>query len=205
MKIYVDFDDVLCETGRYLSKLAEELFGIKVPYAEMLRFNLKEAFGLNDSQYDLLLKKGHERDVLIASEETPQASQTVNRWTKEGHEVFIITGRAFNTYEPSRIWLDNHNLKNVPLICVDKYGREGSCDWSYGITLEELYGMDFDFAVEDSPVAYEHLMHFRKCTVAVFNRPWNSQSVFPNERFVRCAGWQDIDRLLHDTFPLKED
>ena len=28
MKVYIDFDDVLCETAKHFTKLAKELFGI---------------------------------------------------------------------------------------------------------------------------------------------------------------------------------
>ena len=31
MKIYIDFDDVLCETAEYFTKIAKEMFGIEVP------------------------------------------------------------------------------------------------------------------------------------------------------------------------------
>ena len=30
------------------------------------------------------------------------------------------------------------------------------------MTLEQLYNMTFDFAIEDSPSAFEHVMHFDK-------------------------------------------
>ena len=32
MKIYIDFDDVLCETAEYFTKIAKKMFGIDVPY-----------------------------------------------------------------------------------------------------------------------------------------------------------------------------
>ena len=56
--------------------------------------------------------------------------------------------------------------------------------------------MTFDFAVEDSPAAFEHVLHFDNCRVAVFDRPWNRQAELPNDRFVRCKNWQEIDRLF---------
>ena len=28
MKVYIDFDDVLCETAKHFTKIAKELFGI---------------------------------------------------------------------------------------------------------------------------------------------------------------------------------
>ena len=196
MKIYIDFDDVICETGKSFSNLAEELFGVKVSYSQMTQFNMQKAFGLTDEQHRLLLDKGHAPEMILSYEETPGASLTINKWLSEGHEVKIITGRPFDAYESSRKWLDEHNLKEVSLTCVDKYGREQGQDWSYGMTLAKLYEMDFDFAVEDSPVAFEILTHFKNCTVAVFDRPWNDSAQFPDERFNRCLTWEEADRLL---------
>ena len=69
-------------------------------------------------------------------------------------------------------------------------------DYRYNMTLAELYNMTFNFAVEDSPAAFEHVMHFDNCRTAVFDRPWNSRAELPNDRFVRCKNWQEIDRVF---------
>lgn len=197
MKIYVDFDDVLCESGRFFSELAKEMFGIDVPYQEVQFFNLKKTFGLADAQYEALMQTGHLLEKLLSYEETPGASETINRWVDAGHEVSIITGRPFDAYEPSRSWLDAHGLARVPMFCVDKYGREtGSHGNSYNMTLAELYKRRFDFAVEDSPAAFTHVMHFPNCRVAVYHRPWNVTAEFPNDNFVRCHSWQEVDHYL---------
>ena len=172
MKIYIDFDDVICETAKYFTKIAKELFDIDVPYQQVQFFNLQKTFDLNDAQYDELMKAGHLPENLLSYEETKGASETINKWLDEGHEVSIITGRPFDSYEPSRQWLDEHNLERVPMFCVDKYGRETfNQDCTYNLTLEGLYGMSFDLAIEDSPAAFEHVMHFEGCKVAVFDRP----------------------------------
>lgn len=197
MKVYIDFDDVICETARYFVKLAKELFAIELPYSQVQFFNLQKSFDLNEVQYDELMRAGHFPENLLAYEETPDAARIINKWIDEGHEVSVITGRPFDAYEPSRKWLDDHRLERVPLFCVDKYGREiFNMDCSYSMTLDELYGMDFDFAVEDSPAAFEHVLHFEDCKVAVFDRPWNSQESFPNENFVRGMNWQEIDAVF---------
>ena len=175
------------------------MFGIDVPYRQVQFFNLQKSFNLSDRQYDELMKAGHIPDNLLSYEETTGASETINKWVDEGHEVFVITGRPFDAYKPSRQWLDEHNLERIPLYCVDKYGREMfKQDYTYNMTLEQLYSMTFDFAVEDSPAAFEHVMHFDKCKVAVFDRPWNRQAELPDDRFVRCSGWREIDRLLEE-------
>ncbi len=173
------------------------MFGIDVPYCEVQFFNLKKTFDLNDEQYEEMMRVGHLPENLLSYEETPGAADTINKWVDSGHEVYIITGRPFNSYEPSRQWLDEHRLERVPLYCVDKYGRE-TCkqDYAYNMTLGQLYAMTFDFAIEDSPSAFEHVMHFEHCKVAVLNRPWNIHEELPDGRFVRCAGWKEIKRIF---------
>ena len=53
MKIYIDFDDVICETAKHITMLAEELFGIVLPDKEIRFFNLQKAFDITDDQYAL--------------------------------------------------------------------------------------------------------------------------------------------------------
>ena len=200
MKIYIDFDDVICETARYLKQIANELFGMNVPYDQIEFFNLMKSFHLNEEQYDQMMEVAHRPEKLLAYEETAGAVETINQWVDAGHDVKIITGRPFNVYEPSHLWLDQHGLNRVPLYCVDKYGRENTIKNStFNMTLDQLYSMEFDFVIEDSPLAFEHVLHFGDCKVAVFNRPWNKQAELPNVNFVRCAGWGEINQLLKES------
>ena len=193
MNIYVDFDDCLCETARAFSDIALEMFGIDVPYEKMAYFNLQKAFNLDDDQYDRLLVKGHEPEVLLGFEETPGASKVLNEWINKGHEVSIITGRPFNSFEPSRIWLDRHGLQDIKLYCLDKYGRENFMKNSdFSLSLEDYYKMKFDYAVEDSPTAFKFFNHMPGLKVMVFDRPWNRTAEFPNGNFNRVFDWESI-------------
>ena len=193
MNIYVDFDDCLCETARAFSKLAMDMFGKDVPYEKVRYFNLQMAFDLDDEQYDALLKKGHEPEVLLAFEETPGAVKVLNEWIENGHNVSIITGRPFASYEPSRTWLDTHGLKNVPLYCLNKYGRDNFMkDCGYSLELEDYYKMKFDYAIEDSPSAFKFFNHMPELKVLVFDRPWNREAEFPGANYSRCLNWEII-------------
>ncbi len=58
MRIYVDFDDCLCETGRAFSTLAAEMFGRDVPYEGMRFFELDKTFDLDDAQFEQLMIPG---------------------------------------------------------------------------------------------------------------------------------------------------
>ena len=93
MRIYVDFDDCLCETGRAFSKLALEMFHKDVPYEQMRYFELDRSFGLDAEQYERFMLLAHRPEILLSYDATPGAAETVNEWISRGHEVSIITGR----------------------------------------------------------------------------------------------------------------
>ena len=197
MKIYVDFDDCLCETARSFSEIADRLFGIKVPYEEMRYFNLQKAFQLTDEQFDLLMTEGHRPEILLSYEETPGASDTINRWLDLGYEVSIITGRPFFAYEPSRAWLDQHGLKQVKMYCLDKYGRENFMkDSGFSLKLEDYYKMHFDYAIEDSPMAFRFFDHLSDLQVLVYDRPWNREAELPGANYRRSMDWEEIGKII---------
>ena len=197
MNIYIDFDDCLSESGRAFGQLAADLFGKNVPYEEIKYFNLQQAFDLTDEQYDELLIRGHEPDFLLSFEEAPGASSVINEWLSQGHNVSIITGRPFSSYEPSRAWLDSHGLQDVKVYFLDKYGRENflkNCHFS--LKLDDYYKMPFDYAVEDSPLAFKFFNHLPDLKVMVFDRPWNRTAAFPNGNYRRCPDWETIRTIV---------
>ena len=195
MRIYVDFDDCLCETGRAFSTLAAETFGRDVPYKGMRFFELDKTFDLDDAQFEQLMIRGHEPEALLSYEETPGASAVINEWIARGHEVSIITGRPFSAYGPSREWLDAHGLQRARLFCLNKYGRDSFIKNSdFSLELEDYYRMRFDFAVEDSPRAFKFFDHLPDLRVLVFDRPWNRDCALPNEKYTRCFDWESIRR-----------
>ena len=193
LNIYVDFDDCLCETGRAFARLASGLFAKDIPYEQMRYFNLQKAFGLTDEQYDLLLAKGHEAELLLSFEETPGASEVISEWIGRGYRVSVITGRPFSCYGTSRTWLDRHGLRDAGLYCLDKYGRENFLkDSVFSLTPDDYRKMHFDYAVEDSPLAFRFFDHLPDLKVMVFDRPWNRTAVFPNSNYRRCTDWEAV-------------
>ena len=95
MKIYIDFDDVLCETAEYFTKIAKELFDIDVPYRQVQFFNLQKSFDLNDEQYEALMKAGHLPENLLNYEETP--GQLISGWIRDTRFLSLPEGRSIPT------------------------------------------------------------------------------------------------------------
>ena len=197
MNIYVDFDDCLCETARAFTQLVAKLFGKEVPYEAMRDFNLQKAFSLSDDEYETLLVKGHEPDILLGFSETDKASDTINSWLAKGHDVSVITGRPYSSYEASREWLDRHNLKGVRLFCLDKYKRQDRAAAGEGfLTVDDYRKMKFDAAVEDSPLAFRFFDHMPDLKVCVFDRPWNANTPLPGSNYRRFGSWESIKKSL---------
>ncbi|MBO4863273.1 MAG: 2-dehydropantoate 2-reductase [Eubacterium sp.] len=196
MNIYVDFDDCLCETARHFSGLAMYLFGLNIPYEDIRYFDLKKSFSLTEEQYEKMMIEGHKPEVLLSYEETPGASDTINSWIDKGHEVYIITGRPYSAFEPSRAWLDQHGLDRARLYCLDKYGRDAFIKNSeFSLELDDYYKMRFDYAVEDSPSAFRFFEHMPELKVLVFDRPWNHDAVLP-DNYRRCHDWETIEKII---------
>ena len=134
---------------------------------------------------------------LLSFDATPGAAKTINEWISCGHAVSVITGRPSGVYESSRIWLDEHGLKNARLYCLNKYGRDHFIKNSNStLELEDYYRMKFDFAIEDSPKAFMFFEHLPELKVLVFDRPWNRECAFPNGNYQRCTDWENIRRIV---------
>lgn len=142
--------------------------------------------------------EGHKPEILLAYEETPDASKVLNELMDEGHEVSVITGRPDSTYDVSRRWLDEHDLKRANLYFLNKYGRDTFYQkGSYNLELEDFYKMQFDYAIEDSPLAFKYFDKWPDLRVMVFDRPWNQECDL-QENFLRCPSWEYIREQVRD-------
>jgi len=194
MRIYSDFDDVICETAQALSVLAKGMFGRDVPYENIEFFNLQKAFSLTDEEINRLMARAHETDFLVDLKPIPGAVTGVQALSAAGHEVIIVTGRQSLCHEGTSQWLRDHGLGHLEIVYVDKY-RRAPATLPPGVpkmlTIDELHRLHFDVAIDDSPTALDLLAHRTQCHIIVFDRPWNRQYTgVPHLR--RAFTWQDI-------------
>ncbi len=195
MKIYVDCDDVISKTGDMFCRLGREIFNKDIAYEEITDFNIQKSFKLSDEDFKKMMFLAHEPENLGTVDIIEGAAETINSWFDAGHEVNVVTGRPFRTYELTRHWLDEHGLERIKLIHVDKYGVEKEHD-EKGVTIDEFKSYKFDFAVEDSPLAFPLLEGIQCGKVAVLNRPWNKSTSLETSRFCRCMDWKDVSALF---------
>ncbi len=191
--IYVDMDDVLCETARALLAIAAREFGKTIPFDQLNTFEVGEACGLEAREIAALFRLAHHDEELLAMAPIGDAVEILRQWEKDGSEIAIVTGRPPSTYDVSREWLARHGVPHHDFVMVDKYGRF-STENTIAITLPELAARRFSFAVEDSPSMAKFLANEMKVPVALLDRPWNQMEQHP--LITRLGGWREIAEIF---------
>jgi len=194
LPIYVDIDDVLADSTRSFVHLFEREFGRRVAFEDVVSFDFKVSFGLNDAEFNRFFRMIHRPEVMIDFEPMDGAVDLLKRWSRSGYPIHVVTGRPAASLEVSVAWLEKYDVPRDDVILVDKYGR-GDGDRHVAISLEELAAMPFCLAVEDSAEMAHHLSGKMGVPVALFDRPWN-QDAQTGRRLRRCRTWADIDRIF---------
>lgn len=198
--VYVDYDDVLCETARTALGLAAERYGKSLSFEGIHHFDLGRSFGLTPFQLAELMEALHSPDVLLAMAPVPGAIESLVRWSRAGVAIHIVTGRPASTRTASEAWLSRHGVPHDRLLFVDKYGRGHPSDEANPVLrLDDLRGCGFAFAVEDSWDMALFLAGQVRLPVALLDRPWNRPHATRREALpllTRCADWAEVARRL---------
>lgn len=198
-RIYVDFDDVLCETARAILPLGRTLFQKDLAYEDIKQFELEITYDLTPEEFLRLVMETHTDAFLQGLRAVPGACTTVKHWLSAGVEVSVVTGRPITTACSSARWLKKHGLADVEFLHVDKYNRWKHRQAPEGfrptLSLQEFQAEHFDLAVEDAPPGLTLLKTlFPAMPVAVYDRPWN-QTWQLQDACTRCRSWREVEAL----------
>lgn len=196
-RIYVDLDDVLCETARAFITLLEKHFDKTVPFDAMKSFDLARSFNLDEKELERLWHLGHTPEVLIGLQPTEGAGAALHQLTSMGYEIDVITGRPPFTAPATQEWLEKNHFPHHRLTFVDKYGRGGlHPSYSTVITLDELARSSFCYAIEDSGDMVAFISTKMALPVALLERPWNREYPFSDAKALtlidRCVDWAGV-------------
>jgi uncharacterized HAD superfamily protein len=193
--IYVDFDDVLCETAQALTVAVAREFGKTTSFDDIFSFDLTESFGLDAAESDRLIEMFHDPDVLINLAPVPGAKRALQAWHDLGAIIHIVTGRPPATCAVSETWLASHGMPYDRLSFVDKYSRcHTDVPGVDTLTLDELKACEFSVAIDDSPTAIRFLAEHTDVPIVVFDRPWNVDlgDLCDNAQIMRCVSWSHV-------------
>ena len=192
--IYVDLDDVLCETARHFLVIVAREFNKRIAYEDLTDFDIGSSCGLRPAETDELYRIVHRPDELMQMAPIDGAIATLQQWANNGYEIAIVTGRPPESYEPSLAWLTSHRVPYASFCMVDKYSRFAT-DNTIAIRLDELAQQKYCWAVEDSLPMAKFLASRMELPVALIDCPWNRASA-DHANVGRYADWPTLARQM---------
>jgi uncharacterized HAD superfamily protein len=199
--VYIDFDDVLCQTAHTFIDVVEREFGRRYAFEDIRFFNLEKSFHLTPEEYDTLMTLVHDPNVLRIMEPMPGVLDVLNDWQTRGVRTIIVTGRPPATEPACHEWLDRHHVPYERIVFVDKYSRANAENPNVQLFKpHELADMGFALAVEDAPAMVQFLVEHTTIPIALLDRPWNRDLGFSHDamaqQITRCHGWPAVAELL---------
>ncbi len=203
-RIYVDIDDVLCETIGRLVDLLEHLHGRRIDPDAVEDFDLSRSFGLEPAEIEVFMDRAHDDEVIESIDPIPGAADVLSNWKAAGDRIILVTGRPPRTNAASRRWLESHCLDHDALHHLDKWDRPSwNPEGLPAIRFDELHDFDFEVAIEDSLDTAVRLVEEFDIPVVLMDRPWNRGlhrvARRTRESLIRCTNWMEVARVV-DSF-----
>ncbi len=192
--IYVDLDDVLCETARHFLVIVERQFNKRIAYEELTDFDVGSSCGLSPAETDELYRIVHRPDELMQMAPIDAAITTLRQWAANGYQIAIVTGRPPESFEPSTAWLARYRVPHHSFTMVDKYARFAT-DNTVAIGLDELAQREYCWAVEDSLPMAQFLATRMELPVALIDCPWN-RGAADHANVGRYADWPTLAQRM---------
>lgn len=196
--IYIDMDDVVCESCVSLSQFARTHFDRNVQVHEMYDYDLRKSFSFDESTYRRYMKSFHTSELLDIPE-TPMATKIIRGWREDGLDPAIVTGRPTYSNAVTLERLEIHGLGGISVYHVDKYAKLFNDSEDPLITpFPALAEMDVKFAIEDAPNAIRMISGINLCPFAIFTRPWNRSYELPASPSpnYRISSWAELDPIV---------
>ena len=177
-RIALDIDSTLHHYWDLLDRIAQERFGVKLPYDE------QHDWGITALERDALIhcvEETHSDENIEAGEPYPGAVETVKRWHDEGHWIHITSHRRTSAYPATERWLEKIGLPFDDLHCsFDKVTR--------------CVELDIDVLVDDSPVNLTKARE-RGIVGATLIHPW-TREIAEEDGVITGKDWYELGEKL---------
>jgi uncharacterized HAD superfamily protein len=177
-RIALDIDSTLHHYWDLLDGLAQEHFGIALPYEEQHGWGITK---LEPDQLKHVIEQSHSDENIEQAEPYPQAVETVRAWHEKGHWIHITSHRAERTRHATMRWLERIGMPYDDLHC--SYDKVTRC-----------VELEIDVLVDDSPVNLESARE-QGILGATLIHPWNAE-VIDGKRIIGGRDWAELrDKL----------
>lgn len=178
MKIAIDIDSTLHHYWDVLSEVSRRRFGIELPYDEQVSWGITR---LREDQLQLCIEESHSDEQILAGRPYPGAVETICRWHREGHVVYVVSSREERMVPATSQWLQAIGLPFERLHCsADKVKR----------CVEE----QVDLLIDDNPFDLS-LAAESGIEVAAILHPWNEE-ICEEEGLTSARDWTQLSLAL---------
>ncbi|MEA2375894.1 MAG: uncharacterized protein QOD53_2357 [Thermoleophilaceae bacterium] len=159
-RIALDIDSTLHHYWDLLDGIAQERFGVALPYEEQRDWGITV---LEREQLIAAVQETHTDENIEAAEPYPGAVETVRHWHGQGHWIHVTSHRAGPTRAATERWLRRIGMPYDDLHCsFDKVPR--------------CVELGIDVLVDDSPVNLTKASE-SGIVAATIVHPWNVELV----------------------------
>ncbi|MCX6387162.1 MAG: hypothetical protein NTX07_00360 [Solirubrobacterales bacterium] len=178
MRIAIDIDSTLHQYWDIFSDVAQDRFGIALPYEGQRDWNIGV---LKPEQMKAIITETHSDMNVLRAVPYPGAVETVRAWGEAGHWIHITSHRSDDAREATEQWLNQIGLPFDDLHCsFDKIPR--------------CVELDIDLLVDDSPVNILRALE-EGIKPATLLHPWN-EDVCATEDVVVATDWAELSLAL---------
>ncbi len=183
MRIGVDLDDVLVDSLPHYLRAFNRRFGMEVSLADAAWRMYRRYPHIPREEIDNFFSGLIEAGFFASRPLLPGAREAVERLTEEGHDLFIITGRAPQDEAITRNWLSQAGLTGHFSALVHK-GIEPVGHYKSAAALE----LQLDLFIEDE-LAVAIAVGEAEIPVLLYDQPWNRGSLPVTVR--RVCSWSE--------------
>ena len=177
-RIALDIDSTLHHYWPLLARVAEERFGVELPYEEQRDWGISL---LEREQLIECVEETHSDRNIEEAEPYPGAVEVVRRWHDQGHWIHVTSHRRDRARQATGRWLEKIGMPFDDLHCsFDKVTR--------------CVELGIDVLVDDSPV---NMVRAREEGIvpATIVHPWNEELVL-QDGIIGAKDWHELEERL---------
>ena len=185
MKLGFDIDDTLINLREHAFHIYNKNLKQNVPievFHEIAKVEIHEAFGLTDVQGSAMWNDTLEEIYYTSCPAYPDAVETLQELSEQGHEVYYITARPSEHGERTKVW-----LKEQGFPVQDDRFFSGMKDQEKVNIIQTL---QLDYYFDDKPDVLNTLSE-DTLKVYVKNQPYNQHLQIP-----RITNWSELKSII---------
>jgi len=179
-RIALDIDSTLHHYWDLLDRIAQERYGVSLPYAEQRDWGIT---ALEREQLIAVVEETHTDENIEAAEPYEGAVDAVRGWHEAGHWIHVTSHRRTSCDPATRRWLDATGIPYDDLHCsFDKITRCAE--------------LDIDLLVDDSPVNIRRAREAGMLAATLIH-PWN-EAVAQDDGVIARGDWFALEGAVNE-------